>query len=1680
METFSSRISSKSQQIIPFLYYHGLRLLPLTFVSLFLLPSFVNAQSQSPTYWQYSAAGRLHHVLTADINHDSVEEVLVVDENGKLNILSSDGVLQWNFTAQEPVTAINTVNINGLANPEKEIVLGAKNRLILLAPTGEEIWQSQVTSFSPPISLLTSGGREEELQLISQLEAIPVSITPFDQNKDGNQELLILLQSGQLLLYDTKGHMLWRHSQKIGFSQDLQPEIVITDLNNDGQNEIALGFFDPNLRFSQLVLIDNDGQDIWDQPQSVSGRITTLSLTTFSDKKYIVVGNNLGQVSLYDSERQRLWLRTLNKPITSLANVQLTDGPGLVIGTNAGSVVGFDEQGRRVWTKYLSSDGNRSIIALSASPILPSENQPALSAIVQATENADEPADVILLASNGRTINTIEAVDTTGLTRLTDVNHDKNIELLLTRFAQVELWGLGLGANETAKEWDYNLFSEPRSILVVDIDKDGTDELIIGTQDGRIHSLDNNKTIRWLHAPGGAITHLAALMKPSNELPDIVAVRNYKSLGLNNLSSYEAWLELRQANGRQIWEHQFSTQINTLVVGDIIDDQEPEIVIGTIDGELFIYSTTGNLVSKATINSSIENILILKNSNSDKRELIATSKHQIFNVTNQFTPWRIAFYSQEIFGIYPDNQQSTELTSSILVILDDGTLENRVVSRGVQPPKWNLNIGGTPTKNLTTNGINGEINTEGATQSFVITTNPANFLRLNFQDETPITSWPLTALENITSLYWTDLDGDALPEIVIGNLEGNIRVYRYLADNEPEQLVDLDLSSGLLAITALRRGDEPKSDLLAITENGLVQLFRAQENLPPLLTNPAVDATQNQYSFVVSVHDLENDVVNVQLEILDPTNNEWIPQDNKELGNGKGTVFWLVNDRPVRQGGINYRFHYDDGFHQGYIIPPIGPPIPTPIPSTAATPRANLIILGVVSLIFVIILIRQSQLPSSRTRRFYRHLKQQPQNSLEMLDAKYTHTKGSPDYLLYLANQARQRKDSLIASFADGLFLLADQPHAGLPIIIRALDEASVKEPRWKWIDRWQMTCKTCLTLLEAPTVTELTLLQPQLPHLLNELDKTDHWSPALEALAPVLTNLRDSERVDLVDDRLVYLNEAAVLLNQLREQFNEFPMAFEKTIAQAIMERWSGLVSAEIEDLRGRAELNINLKTKLLAPVQRIDVVMEINNNGRAAAENIIAELDDDPAYDVLSPPEVIPILPPGRNRQIIFTIEPKVSDRFRIALNVTFDDRNGRDKAVAFGDMVRLLPPVHEFQPIPNPYLPGTPLRSNSPIFYGRKELFNFIAENAGDLTQRNVLILVGERRTGKTSILLRLDQHLPNHLLPVYIDCQSLGVISGMPALLHDLAWFIADALATRGIDVNVPEPAVWQDDPTGRFQRHFLPFVKSLIPPTTTLLLVFDEFEAFENLVDDGILPPTLFPYLRHLMQHSDQLSFVFVGTRRLEEMSADYWSVLFNIALYQRIGYLSQESATQLICEPVKPYLIYDDLALDKILRVTTGHPYFLQLVCYTLVKRANTQRSGYATISDVNAALGEMLNLGEVHFAYLWQRSTSIERTLLTAIAHLMDRDQPFHPADLVQYLEPYGIQLTPAEVTTALNRLVARDILREVTEEATTLYELKIGLVGLWVARYKSLTTLLTGNGDKRTAAPSSLVTLK
>ncbi|MEJ2748029.1 MAG: AAA family ATPase, partial [Anaerolineae bacterium] len=1238
--------------------------------------------------------------------------------------------------------------------------------------------------------------------------------------------------------------------------------------------EVAQGNFIPALRFSQLALIDGHGRLLWDQEQPISGRLTALTAVNLAGRNYIALGNNLGHLYVYNSSRQRFWFRTLNRPITSLTSVPLNNGVGIAAATDRGSVIVYNWEGRRQWTRHLAPNADRRIIDLAPAPPFTPEDQPVLAALVEGSADSVVPAEVVLLSRNGRTLDTLNALDNSGLVWLLDINNDQHNELLLARFSNLELLGLSIGANELASDWEYDLLGLPRSMLVTDFEQDGEDELLVGTENGRIHQLNNDGSVSWKAFPGNAITHLVELPNPADDTPDVVVVRTNEQSLSNDSSQAKSWLAVRRANGEQIWETPLPAAISAVQTSDLNDDDSPEIIVGTEAGTVIAFDNASNIMWRSELPEPVTQLLIMRDTLTQSSVVVAATTYRLYLLNAELTPPQlIAIYTSPITAVYTIGQSSGSPSS--LVIFTNDKQAWAITLRGQRLPQWPVALDGIPQNTLKAQELwGGEPLPKQTAESFLFTTAEGTLRNLIIENGQPQLSWLLTNLGEITSLYWGNLNNDGVPDMIVGDSDGRVSLYEVNPNlRQPDLNKRLNLGSPVFGLSILQRENQQNADLLTITQNGVVQLFRGQENLPPLLTKPQAKIIQGRYSLNISVRDAEGDNVVVDLETFNPTSQTWELQEEQQIVGGNGELFWILNDPPGDAAGVQYRFRYNDGFHQGLVTPPAGPSPPAPVINTSSL--MGLIVLGISGLIVTLFLLQQAQAPTAQARRFYRDLQQAPELTLRQMETRYRRNKGSPDFLLALANRARQRGDSYVASLSDGLFLLDGQLRAGLPIIIHTLQDAvKYAHPPWQYLERWRRTFEVGRALLEAPSVTELSLLHPELEQLLALFEQTEYWSPIWEMLLPILTNLRDSKRVNLAEDSLVYLNEAAIFLNEFEENAAEIPFSIDRTLVEAIVTRWAGLVSAEIEALRGRADLAVTLKTKRIAPGEQTDIVLEIQNNGRAPAENLIVALAENPAYIWNGRPPVIPLLPPGRSRQVSFVIEPTVKDRFRLGLNLTYDDRNQRGKSLAFGDMVHLLPPVREFRSIANPYLPGTPLRPDSAIFFGRDDLFAFIAENAERVSQHNVLILVGQRRTGKTSILLRLEQHLPPTLLPVYIDCQSLGVTPGMPALLYDRAWHIADALAARGIDLDVPEPELWQEDPTRHFQRRFLPHVQSLLPPDTTLLLVFDEFEAFENLVQDKILPPTLFPYMRHLMQHSKGLSFVFVGTRRLEEMSAN--------------------------------------------------------------------------------------------------------------------------------------------------------------------------------------------------------------
>lgn len=721
--------------------------------------------------------------------------------------------------------------------------------------------------------------------------------------------------------------------------------------------------------------------------------------------------------------------------------------------------------------------------------------------------------------------------------------------------------------------------------------------------------------------------------------------------------------------------------ITNLLVADINNDQIAHIIVGNSRGDVFMYDKEGVLLAQTRIDGPVEHILVREQAGSKRQQLLAVSENLIFAIEPEQATRIIIANPNRFTTAYLVNPASAGEPTALATISDQGYL-SLYDEDNVQSAHSPTNLNGRSLTSLHYQHFTDLTGPEPPLQdALLIATDADTLLNLHLQNDAVQTVWEMADMPGVTSLFYGNLDEDNLPDIAVGDENGAI----YFIDEAGAATGRLNVVSSVFALNPVASRDSRSVDLLVTTDNGLVQLFRAKENRPPLLTNPQIDVVQERASFTISVRDTEKDDVTVDLALFDPASQKWLSQ-GKKVVNGSGNPVWPGLSLPETEQAVRYRFTFDDGFHTGSITPPpIQPQIPQPTPQP--TSRFLFLGLGVVALSAVILLWRQTRTSSAQAGRLYRRLNQQPEHTLILLEDKYAQISGAPDFFVNLANEARQQVDLILTNLADGLFLLADRPQAGLSILIHALEEAGQRHLRWTGLARWTALSKTTQLMLDAPTITELSLLRPQLAELLMLLAAEGKPSPLYAEFLPILTNLRDSERVERTDDRLVYLNEANLLTNLQRTQLSHYPVTIDHTLGTAVIQRWSGLLSAEIEELRGQADLQISLKTKHLLPLGQTDVMLEISNNGRSPAENIMVQLDANPAYDIHSDPKIISNLPPRRTWQINFTIEPKVTDRFRLSLTITYDDRHKRDRQIAFGDMVYLLIPSRQFRPIPNP---------------------------------------------------------------------------------------------------------------------------------------------------------------------------------------------------------------------------------------------------------------------------------------------------------------------------------------------------------------------------------------------------------
>jgi hypothetical protein len=106
-----------------------------------------------------------------------------------------------------------------------------------------------------------------------------------------------------------------------------------------------------------------------------------------------------------------------------------------------------------------------------------------------------------------------------------------------------------------------------------------------------------------------------------------------------------------------------------------------------------------------------------------------------------------------------------------------------------------------------------------------------------------------------------------------------------------------------------------------------------------------------------------------------------------------------------------------------------------------------------------------------------------------------------------------------------------------------------------------------------------------------------------------------------------------------------------------------------------------------------------------------------------------------------------------------------------------------------IVNPYIAGNPV-TGSAMFFGRNDVFDFVRNNLIGQHQDNILVLHGQRRTGKTSVLYQMHRFLDPSYVPILVDMQGM-TLEGIDGFLWELAYTIQRGLR-RPHGIRLPRP------------------------------------------------------------------------------------------------------------------------------------------------------------------------------------------------------------------------------------------------------------------------------------------------
>lgn len=389
-------------------------------------------------------------------------------------------------------------------------------------------------------------------------------------------------------------------------------------------------------------------------------------------------------------------------------------------------------------------------------------------------------------------------------------------------------------------------------------------------------------------------------------------------------------------------------------------------------------------------------------------------------------------------------------------------------------------------------------------------------------------------------------------------------------------------------------------------------------------------------------------------------------------------------------------------------------------------------------------------------------------------------------------------------------------------------------------------------------------------------------------------------------------------------------------------------------------------------------------------------------------------------------------------------------------------------------SPYITGDVVESPE-MFFGRKAIINDIKAHLGGGTK--VILLEGNRRTGKTSILRQLqrpEMGLVESWIPV--ECSFQGTVGdptrdGIPTegVFRLLVRDIGIACAKAGVAVALPDMEPCEDlnifrfrlaralsvffrdiDPYEALQIYVGTVIEAIAPGR--LLLMLDEFDKLQVGIDNGVTSPQVPENIRNLLQTRPAVSAIITGSRRLKRLREEYWSALFGFGHSVGIDPLTASEVHELVTHPVAGRLEFNDPAIEQIAELTARQPFLVQSLCARIFELA--KHHGWRRIrnEEVLEGVARMARDNE-HFQALWGYAETERRRYLLCLCNRLGGGTERVNGDLLaEHLAEAGIVVPVESVDEDLRALVEIELVALANTSLGPHYEIAVPLMRRWM----------------------------